>query len=91
VERSINGKPPEERVAGRRKDIAPLVAELVDWMTHERAKLSRHNEVAKATDYMLKRIDVLRTVLHEAFKLSCPFRDRLNGVKEDALQIGCSN
>jgi hypothetical protein len=24
----------------------------------ERAKLSRHNEVAKAFDYMLKRIDV---------------------------------
>ena len=27
-------------------------------MKRERAKLSRHNEVAKAFDYMLKRIDV---------------------------------
>jgi transposase len=31
------------------------VRELIDWMTGERARLSRHNEVAKAFDYMLKR------------------------------------
>jgi transposase len=31
-----------------------LVRELIDWMTGERARLSRH-EVAKAFDYMLKR------------------------------------
>jgi hypothetical protein len=37
----------------RRKDIAPLVRELIDWMTRERVKLSRHNEVAKAMDYIL--------------------------------------
>ena len=28
---------------------APLVKDLVDWMARERAKLSRHNDVAKAT------------------------------------------
>lgn len=65
AERSINGKPPEERVAVRRKDIAPLVTELIDWMTRERAKLSRHNEVAKAMDYMLKRIDVFTRFLED--------------------------
>jgi threonine synthase len=27
-----------------------LVKELIDWMTCERARLSRHNEVAKAED-----------------------------------------
>ena len=42
----------------RRKDVAPLVNDLIDWMKRERGKLSRHNEVAKAFDYMLKRIDV---------------------------------
>ena len=38
--------------AGR---ILHLIRELIDWMTRERARLSRHNEVAKAFDYMLKR------------------------------------
>ena len=34
---------------------APLVAELEAWMRQERARLSRHNDVAQAMDYMLKR------------------------------------
>ena len=55
AERSINGLPPDERLVARGKDVAPLVREFIDWMTGERARLSRHNEVAKAFDYMLKR------------------------------------
>jgi hypothetical protein len=35
--------------------IAPLVADLEGWMRTTRAKLSRHADVAKAMDYMLKR------------------------------------
>jgi transposase len=35
--------------------IAPLVSELESWMRSERARLSRHADVAKAMDYMLKR------------------------------------
>jgi transposase len=65
LERSINGQLPEARVAARRKDIAPLVHELIDWMKQERAKLSRHNEVAKATDYMLKRADIFTRFLDD--------------------------
>ena len=56
LERSINGLSLEARVAARRKDVAPLVHDLIDWMKRERSKLSRHTEVAKAMDYMLKRI-----------------------------------
>jgi len=63
IERSINGSSPEERVAVRRRDSAPLVDELLDWMRRERAKLSRHNDVAKAMDYMLKRIDAFTRFL----------------------------
>ena len=63
LERSINGWSPEARVAQRRKDIAPAVNDLIDWMMRERATLSRHNEVAKAMDYMLKRIDVFTRFL----------------------------
>jgi len=65
LERSINGLPPEQRVAARRRDIAPLVNDLIDWMKRERAKLSRHNEVAKAMDYMLRRIDVFTRFLQD--------------------------
>src|SRR5262249_30196293 len=65
LERSINGLSPEARVAAHRKDIAPLVNDLIDWMKRERGKLSRHNEVAKALDYMLQRIDVFTRFLED--------------------------
>ena len=55
AERGINGLPAEQRLAVRQKHIAPLVAELETWMRAVRSKLSRHNDVAKAMDYMLKR------------------------------------
>jgi transposase len=54
-ERSINGLPPTQRLAMREKEIAPLVEDFEVWMRAERARLSRHAEVAKAMDYMLKR------------------------------------
>lgn len=55
IEREINGRSADARLAVRRERVAPVVAELHDWMRAERAKLSRHSEVAKAMDYMLKR------------------------------------
>jgi hypothetical protein len=65
LERSINGLLTNERLAVRRKDIAPLVDDLIEWMKRERAKLSRHNDVAKAMDYMLKRIDAFTRFLED--------------------------
>jgi transposase len=47
--------PPAQRLVTRAKEIAPLVEAFEAWMRTERAKLSRHAEVAKAMDYMLKR------------------------------------
>ena len=55
IERAINGKPPEERLAVRQEHSAPLVADLETWMRTSRAKLSGKNKVAEAMDYMLKR------------------------------------
>lgn len=55
IEREINGKPPDERLAVRRERIAPLVEELHTWMSTARAKLSAKAPVAKAMDYMLVR------------------------------------
>jgi transposase len=63
AERAINGMSADARLAARRSDVAPLVDELLAWMRGERARLSRHNEVAKAMDYMLKRIDAFTRFL----------------------------
>ena len=55
IEREINGRSVDERLAERRERAVPLVADLEAWMRAQRAKLSRHNDVGKAMDYMLKR------------------------------------
>jgi transposase len=55
AERGINGAAAEQRLAVRRATIAPSVTDLETWMRGARGKLSRHAEVAKAMDYMLKR------------------------------------
>ena len=55
AEREINGLAADKRLELRRAYVAPLVAELEGWMRAERARLSRHNDVAKAMDYMLTR------------------------------------
>jgi transposase len=65
LERAINGQSPEQRLAARREHSAPLVAELEAWMRTERARLSRHNPVAKAMDYMLKRWETFTVFLRD--------------------------
>ena len=57
IERPINGFEADKRKAARQEQSAALVADLNTWMRDERGKLSRHNDVAKAMDYMLKRWD----------------------------------
>jgi transposase len=65
AERLINGQSSDDRLAVRRKAIAPLVHDLLDWMAQERAKLSRHNDVARAMDYILKRSDAFTRFLDD--------------------------
>jgi transposase len=55
AERALNGLAADKRLELRRTYVAPLVADLETWMRAERARFSRHNDVAKAMDYMLKR------------------------------------
>jgi transposase len=55
IEREITGTVAEQRLAVRQDRIRPLVGELKGWMRAERARLSRHADIAKAMDYMLKR------------------------------------
>ena len=55
IERGINGLSPGQRLATRHEQVVPLVAELETWMRAERARLSRHNDISRAMDYMLRR------------------------------------
>jgi transposase len=65
AERALNGLSPELRRSARQEHVAPLVAGLEAWMRTERARLSRHAEVAKAMDYMLKRRDAFARFLDD--------------------------
>ena len=65
IEREINGRYIDERLAVRRERVAPLVADLQIWMRAQRGKLSRHSDVAKAMDYMLKRWETFRRFLED--------------------------
>jgi len=55
IERTINGKTPEQRLAVRREKSRPLVADLEIWMRQQRALLSSGNDTAKAINYLLNR------------------------------------
>jgi transposase len=55
IERSINGKSPEERIAARQHLSRPLVDDLRVYMRQQAAKLSRGHDLVKAVNYMLKR------------------------------------
>jgi hypothetical protein len=54
IEREINGKTEQERLAVRVKRSRPLLADFEAWIRAERARLSRHTPFVKAIDYMLK-------------------------------------
>ena len=51
IEREINSIDARARLAARHERCRPLVEDLRNWLLEERAKLSKHNGVAKAIDY----------------------------------------
>ena len=55
IERSINGKSAEERLAVRRALSRPLVDDLHVYMREQAARLSRGHDLVKAFNYILKR------------------------------------
>ena len=65
IERSISGLGADQRKTVRQDRSAPLVASLQTWMREERARLSRHNDLAKAMDYILKRWDAFTRFLDD--------------------------
>ena len=54
IERGINGLTAAERQAARRQLSRPLIEGLQGWLRAECDRLSKHNPVAKAIDYMFK-------------------------------------
>ena len=53
VERKINGMDADARHAVRQERSRPLIEALHSWLLDERARMSKHNSVAKAIDYMM--------------------------------------
>jgi len=65
VEREISGLSAVQRHTIRQTQVAPLVTSLEQWMRAERGRLSRHADVAKAMNYMLKRWDAFTRFLND--------------------------
>jgi transposase len=65
IERGINGRPVAERLAIRKQQSAPLMADLKTWLTAQAARLSRHHDLAKAINYMLRRWDAFTRFLDD--------------------------
>jgi hypothetical protein len=65
IERSINGKTPNERLAVRRDKSRPLVEELELYLRAQLDRLSRGHDLAKAINYILKRPAAFRLFLED--------------------------
>src|SRR3954470_22733432 len=65
IERSINGKSAEQRLAARRTLSRPLVDDLHDYMRAQLSRLARGHDLAKAINYMLKRWAAFTLVLED--------------------------
>ena len=55
IERSINGKPPDERKAVRQAQSKRLIEALEVWLRQHRGRVSAKSEIAKAINYSLNR------------------------------------
>ena len=53
IERTINGRSPDERKAVRQERSKPLIVALETWLREQRARLSPKHDLAKAINYSL--------------------------------------
>jgi len=65
IERGINGKSIDQRLAARQEHSAALMGNLHAWMIEQRTKLSRNHDLTKAINYMLRRWDVFTRFLDD--------------------------
>lgn len=59
IERGINGKPPDERLAVRQEKAVPLLADFETWMRDKAGRISTKTDSGKAIAYALERWDAL--------------------------------
>ena len=55
IERELNGLSAPDRHAARQELVRPPVENLHTWLIQERARMSKHNPVAKAINYMIQK------------------------------------
>ena len=55
IERELNGLSAADRHAARQSLVRPLCEELHAWLRDQRARMSKHNPVAKAIKYMIEK------------------------------------
>ena len=65
IERDINGHDAEVRRTIRQTISAPLMAELHQWLSEQRLRLARSNDIARAIDYLLKRWTAFTRFLYD--------------------------
>lgn len=64
IEETLRGLPPEERLATRRELMAPIMAELREYLAGNRRRFSAKGKMAEGINYMLDRWDGLTRFLH---------------------------
>src|SRR5215207_4903247 len=65
IEREINGKPAEERLAVRKERARPLVIEFEVWLRAQHVRVSRKSEIGKAIAYALNHWQALTRFLED--------------------------
>ena len=65
IEREVNGKPAEERLAVREERTKPLAAELEVWLRAQHMRVSRKAEIGKAIAYSLNQWAALTRFLED--------------------------
>lgn len=63
IEASIRGRVPEERLAARQEQSAPLVADFRRWLTHQRARISAKSRLGEKLGYIHRHWDGLQIFL----------------------------
>lgn len=66
IEAEITGMDPEARLQARQSRSAPIMAELSQWLTHHRARLSAKSNIGEAIAYLAKYWDGLQIFLTDS-------------------------
>jgi len=63
IEASVPGRFPEDRLAARQAQSAPLIADFRLWLTHQRSRISDKSRLGEKLGYIHRRWDGLQIFL----------------------------